>query len=163
MLCSRYVRRGEFIRLKRDMYVLERNWERYGFREFFRLSNVLQVPSYVSFSTALAFHGWTTQQPRNWYESATWRRTSSIDVRGVHFAHRKIQQRLYFGFVKEEGFFVAEPEKALLDAAYLASLGRYALDWNALDSERLDMQRLLDLAKPFPERVLQVIREQCRT
>jgi len=35
VLCSRYVRRGIFIRVKKNFYVLERNWAHYGTREFF--------------------------------------------------------------------------------------------------------------------------------
>ena len=36
VLCSRYVRRGIFIRVKKNFYVLERNWTHYGIREIFQ-------------------------------------------------------------------------------------------------------------------------------
>ena len=66
VLCSRYVRPGTFIRLKKNLYVLERNWERYGKSEFFQICNFFQVPSYVSCMTALAYYGITTQVQRDW-------------------------------------------------------------------------------------------------
>jgi hypothetical protein len=44
---------------------------------------------------------------------------------------------LYQGFKKEKGFFIATPEKMLLDAIYLMSYGRYALDMSAIDPKKL--------------------------
>ncbi|NCO61755.1 hypothetical protein GW871_15125, partial [bacterium] len=61
-----------------------------------------------------------------------------------------------------DSFFIAEAEKALLDAAYLVSLNRYSLDWNSLDTKFLDISRLNDLMTPFPDRVKKIIAERCR-
>ncbi|MCK9196628.1 MAG: hypothetical protein M0P16_06545 [Syntrophales bacterium] len=35
VLCNRYVEKAYFIRLKKNFYVLARNWERYGGEDFF--------------------------------------------------------------------------------------------------------------------------------
>jgi hypothetical protein len=42
------------LRLKRDFYVLAGDWEHYGARRLFQIANRLQVPSYLSLTTALA-------------------------------------------------------------------------------------------------------------
>jgi len=161
VLCSRYVRRGVFIRLKRNFYVLERSWERYGKEEFFQICNFLQVPSYISCMTALAFHGITTQVQQGWYENITPRRSVRIEARGVWFRYHKVQPRHYFGFLRQDGFFIATPEKAFLDAVYLNSLGRYPLDWSSQDLDALDRQKLTALVESFPNQVKVRIRQKC--
>lgn len=59
--CSRYVKRGIIMRLKKDFYILREKWDNLGREEFFKLANFLQVPSYISFMTALSFYEITTQ------------------------------------------------------------------------------------------------------
>jgi hypothetical protein len=159
VLCSRYVRRGLFIRVKRNFYILERNWERYGKRDFFRVCNFLQVPSYVSLMTALCFHGVSTQVQRNWYESVSTRKSFVLETRGVSFRYQKVRPQIYGGFVQDEGVFIATPEKAFLDAVYLNALGRYPLDWASLDLGRLGRAALSALMGPYPERVKTKVRE----
>ena len=51
--CSRYVRSGDLVRIKRNYYMLSERWERRAVEETFRLANILQVPSYISLTTAL--------------------------------------------------------------------------------------------------------------
>jgi predicted transcriptional regulator of viral defense system len=75
VLCSRYTKRGLFVRVKNNFNVLEDNWNRYANEEFFQLANFLQVPSYLSCVSALSFHGVTTQVPRGWYESVSLKRS----------------------------------------------------------------------------------------
>ena len=55
VLCSRYAKRGIFVRLKNNFYVPENSWTRYENDDFFRLANFLQVPSYISCVCALEF------------------------------------------------------------------------------------------------------------
>jgi predicted transcriptional regulator of viral defense system len=163
VLCSRYVKEGDFIRLKKNLYVLDRNWEKFRREDFFRLSNFLQVPSYVSCMTALAFFGITTQVQRDVYESVSTKRSAGLEARGVSFCYRKLQPALYFGFTKQEGFFIAEPEKALLDAAYLNVIGRYPVDWSSLDLEAMDKTRLTEFLGAFPDRLKKGIAKKCGT
>jgi predicted transcriptional regulator of viral defense system len=162
VLCTRNVQRGDFIRLKKDFYILERNWERYGTREFFQVSNFLQVPSYISCMTALAYYGITTQTPRGWYENISQKRSTTMEVRGTVFMYHKIRPTYFFGFAKQDNFFIASREKAFLDAAYLSSLGRYALDWSSLDLDALDKAKIIELMVSFPERVRQKVQKACR-
>ena len=45
---------------------------------------------------------------------------------------------------------IASPEKALLDAFYLISYGRYSLDISALDATKLDRKKIERLSRTFP-------------
>ena len=92
----------------------------------------------------------TTQMQQNFFESVALKRTREIRLPETVFRYSKINDSLYFGFRKESGFFIAEPEKALLDAFYLTSLGRYALDLSALDIDRLDRNLIKNLSGKFP-------------
>jgi hypothetical protein len=161
VLCSRAVKRGDLIRLKKDFYVLAQRWEQYGDPERLVLANFLQTPSYISLMTALSFRGLSTQVQRTWVESMAQRRTVTITAGDVAFLYHKIAPRYYTGFNREDGCFIATAEKALLDAAYLESLGRYSLDWDALDLSRLDRGRLLKLLALFPGRIAAGIRRRC--
>lgn len=162
VLCNRYVQKGVFVRLKKNFYILDRNWERYGAWEFFKIANFLQVPSYISCMTALSFHGVTTQVQRNWYESIALKRSINREVNNVLFSYHKIRPDYYFGFHRREGFFVATPEKALLDSVYLNALGRYPLDWKSLDTKLLDMAQLNKFMEPFPPTVRSRMDRLCK-
>ena len=147
---SRYVRQGFLVRVKRNMYVLKDAWDAAGRSEKFLLVNVGQTPSYISLMTALDYYEITTQVQRDFFESVAVKRTKEIKVEGSVFRYSKIAGNLYFGFKKEKEFFIATPEKALLDAFYLMSYGRYALDISALDSDKLDRNEIMRLSIEFP-------------
>ena len=66
------------------------------------------------------------------------------------YQYTRISSSLYFGFEKQKGFFIATPEKAFLDAMYLASFGRYALDLASIDAGKLDRNKLKQMSKKFP-------------
>ena len=59
---------------------------------------------------------------------------------------------LAFNFIKENNVFIAEPEKAFIDAIYLMSLGRYKLDLSAIEFSRLDKERIKTILKSFPSK-----------
>jgi predicted transcriptional regulator of viral defense system len=161
VLCSRYTRAGIFLRLKKNVYVIRDAWDRFDLVDVLKIANYLQVPSYVSFTTALSFYGITTQVQRNWIECAAAKRSTTIQAGGVTFRYHKLQETLFFGFSRENGLFIAAPEKALLDAAYLEVLGSSAVDRNAVDPEKLDQARLRDLLKAYPNKFIRKMAEIC--
>jgi predicted transcriptional regulator of viral defense system len=147
---SRYVRLGLLVRLKRNIYVSRERWRIANREERFALANLGQTPSYVSLTTALDYHEITTQLQRGFIESVAVKRTKEIPIDGSLFRYTKIGFALYGGFVRREGFFIATPEKAFLDALYLASLGRYALDLAAIDAGKLDPKEIQRLSRIYP-------------
>ena len=155
--CHRYVQRGLLTRLKRDVYILSEKWRNLSKEEIFMLANRLQVPSYISFTTALSFYEITTQIQQNFFESAALVRTKDISVKDRVFKYQKIQPKLYNGFIKESDFFIAVPEKAFLDSIYLMSLGRYRLDVSSLDWKKFNIKTLDKLSRTFPVSVRKMV------
>ncbi|MCX8009518.1 MAG: hypothetical protein N3A61_00050 [Ignavibacteria bacterium] len=61
----RYVRNGLLVRLKKDLYILSDNFKYLKEKDIFRLANMIQVPSYISLTTALSYLNISTQQLQN--------------------------------------------------------------------------------------------------
>ncbi|NCQ29530.1 MAG: hypothetical protein GW802_19215 [Armatimonadetes bacterium] len=163
VLCSRYVRRGLFLRVKKDFYMTARAGGGMASEDRLRVANLLQVPSYISFTTALAFHEVTTQVQRDYVENAAVKRSAQFDIQGTTVSYHKLQSERYFDFRRQEGLFVATKEKAFVDAVYLQSLGRYRLDLDALDLSRLDLARLPTIVAAFPDKTARLVSKLCGT
>lgn len=154
---NRYVKHGLLIRIKRNMYVLTEKWRTLEREEKFILANLLQVPSYISLMTALDYYEISTQMQRDFIESVALKRTKEIEAENSIFTYTKINTNLYKGFKKEEGFFIAVPEKAFLDAFYLMSLGRYSFDIASIDFNKLNRDETFRLIKMFPAKIQKVM------
>ncbi len=162
VLCSRYVKNGLFIRLKNNFYVIEDNYSTASRDYSFRLANFLQVPSYISFMTALSLYEVTSQVQRNFFESASLKRSRQFKTEGRAFSFYKLKKPYYFGFIKKNDIFIATKEKAFLDALYLYSFGKYKIDFSSLDLEKLDKERLKMLLKTFPRKTKNIVKKLCR-
>ena len=156
---SRYVKLGLLIRFKKNVYILREVWEKLSREEKFRLANLGQTPSYISLMTALDYYEITTQVQRDFFESVAIKRTKEIALNGNVFRYSKITKSLYFEFKKEKEFFIATPEKAFLDALYLMSYGRYALDLPALDNDKFDKKKLKNLSSIFPSATQKMLKK----
>ncbi len=152
VLCNRYVKNGSFVRLKRNFYTLNDKWKTLNENDLFFLANMLQVPSYISLSTALSYYQITTQLQQNIIESIAVNRTTKIEIGKQVFSYTKINRQLYFSFVKLDNFFIATKEKAFLDAIYLVSFNKYELDFAAIDFAKLDKKIIKKLVKKYPLR-----------
>jgi len=149
---SRYVKKRLLVRVKKNMYVLREVWSGADRETKFTLANIAQSPSYISLATALDFYETITQMQRDFYESVAVKRTKEIRLNPSVFRYSKVTGMLFFGFKKEKEFFIATPEKALLDSFYLMSYGRYALDIPALDAGKFDPDEIERMSNKFPLR-----------
>ncbi len=147
---NRYVKKGMLVRIKRNIYVLKEKWKILGREEKYVLANLIQVPSYISLMTALGYYEITTQIQRDFIESVAVKRTKDVEVEEAIFNYTKISSGLYFGYKKENVFFIATPEKAFLDALYLKSLGRYSFDMDSIDFSKFDVIEVKRLVKKYP-------------
>ena len=102
----------------------------------------MQVPSYISFATALSYYNIYTQQLRGVIESAALKRSKIFNVNEIGFRFILVKTIFYTGFVTENNFFIAAPEKALADTVYLSSLGKYNLDFNAVDFGKISKSKV---------------------
>jgi predicted transcriptional regulator of viral defense system len=162
VMCSRYVKTGFFVRLKNNFYVLNERWENFNRRDYLAIANILQVPSYISFTTALSVYELTTQVQQNFYENACLRRSLKTSIQGVKFNYYKLKKEYYFDFVKKDGCFMASAEKAFVDAAYLFSFGKYNLDVSSLDLKKLDKKRLKKIITIFPFKTRVMVKQLCK-
>lgn len=159
---SRWCRRGVLHRLKNDFYVYAPDWALRPVEDRFGIAAFLRVPSYVSLQTALGYHGVSTQVQRGIVESVCLRRPSRHRAGAIEFRFHKTRPALFGGFTREDGFFIATPEKALVDAVHLALWGSYALDSAALSVRRLDRRKLLAALRPYPRQTVAAVRSLCR-
>jgi len=150
VVASRYVKAGILIRLKRNLYILQENWYGISSEQKFTFANLIQTPSYISLMTALDYYEISTQMQQDFLESIAIKRTKSVEISGTFFNYTKIARKLYFGFVRKRGFFIAEPEKAFLDAVYLMSIGRYKLDLSSINFEKFNPEKIIKMAQNFP-------------
>lgn len=156
---SRKAKSGELIRIRRNLYILRDQWKRLRQEELFQIANVIQTPSYVSFGSALSYFGVTTQWIASGVESVNPVRTRAFDVQGTLFRYFFCRPDFYFGYIKENGFFIAEPEKALLDTLYFISLGRYAVDRSALDLRSIQWRKVERWSRRYPPRFQNFLKE----
>ena len=155
---TRYVRTGLLIRLKRNCYMLRDSWSRLEPEQKFTVASLLQTPSYISLMTALTYYEITTQVQQDFIESAALQRTRTFNIESTAFAFTKLQPNLFHHFSRVKNFFIAAPEKALLDALYLQGMGKYRLDVSSLDIKKIDRKNLEALADFFPEKVKHLCR-----
>jgi predicted transcriptional regulator of viral defense system len=123
--------------------------------------NTLVYPSYLSFESALSRYGILSQVPYT-LTFATPRRSRHLTLGETSVQFHQVKGDLFFGYTLVDGLYVAEPEKALLDQAYLASRGLAELTWEELDLAALDQGRLRDYAGRFPPAVRARIRAGLR-
>ncbi len=161
--CSRYAKAGLIIRIKRNCYILRERWAVLSDDERFSIANLLEVPSYVSLTTALVYYDISTQLQHDFVESVSTRRTKSILAKGRQFTYSKIKQKYYNNFLKKNIFFIATPEKAFVDALYLMALNKYSLDISAIDVYKLNKAKVTKLIKQYPGKVKKIWSKICRS
>ncbi|MGB9628928.1 MAG: type IV toxin-antitoxin system AbiEi family antitoxin domain-containing protein [Thermodesulfobacteriota bacterium] len=162
VLCVRYTKKGLFTRLKKNFYVLKERWQQNSYVDLYRISNILQVPSYISMMTALSFYEVTTQVQRDFFEAMSIKKTVKYEIESISFKFYKIKKSLYFDFIKMDDFFIATKEKAFMDAIYLYSFGKYTFDLDSIDLKKLDFERLSELLEKFPEETKKIVKRICK-
>lgn len=139
---NRYCKSGLLIRVKRNLYITESKFKELNESDLFQIANFIEVPSYISLSTALSYFDITTQQLQNVIESISLKRTKFLFVKNIEFKFYKVKKSFYSGFGNSENFFIAQPEKAFADSVYLTSLGKYSIDFEAINFKKLNMSQI---------------------
>lgn len=142
---NRYVKNSYLIRLKNNLYILSDKFNSLTETELFKIANLIQVPSYISFTTALSYYDITSQQLQGVIESAALKRSKSIEVKNYRFDYILLKKEFYNNFILTNNFFTATPEKALADIIYLSSMNRYQCDFEAINFKKIDRKIVADL------------------
>jgi len=138
LFLARAVAKNRLVRLERGKYALQDLTP-------FELADGFGI-GYVSFLSALSFHGLTTQVPRT-VQLACRTYHPEVIVGEARFVFVKLASNRFFGFKRYGNATVAEPEKAVLDGLYLPQ--RLAASEVARVVAELDSSRLLDYAERF--------------
>ncbi len=150
-----WVKQGYLIILKRGIYILDESLRKYPLSMGF-IANFLVSPSYLSTEYALSYYDLIPEKTTV-YTSITTKKTSIFKTQIGVFEYRSVKSALFFGFIKKteagSSYFIAYPEKALLDFFYL---NRYKIknhneafelyrfqNLNALNLKRFDTFRLM--------------------
>lgn len=141
---NRLVKSGILIRLAKNIYS--------PFTESVdikKIASEIYFPAYLSFEQALSQYGILSQIPYT-QTFATTRPTKKMVIADVTIEFSHIKKELFFGFTLENGKYIADREKALLDELYMVSMGKRSINLAELDFRDIDKDKLAEYAKKFP-------------
>lgn len=133
---SRLVKQGRLVKLARGWYTADIaavNLEQFA--------PDLYPGSYLSFESVLAAQGILSQQPMA-ITCATRRQRKTVTVGGRDIIYRHLQPKMFWGYRRVGQVSEAEPEKALLDLAYLSLRGYAKFDAEEMHLDLLDKKKL---------------------
>ena len=143
----RWQKRGKIIKLKRNVYILNEN-DRYMHPSRHFISYEMYKPSYVSLAYALSYYGIIPEKVADITCITTKKTAYFKNVYGT-FVYQHIKENCYTGFIQQTDeaqlpFFMALPEKAVVDFVYL-NLHRFTDDYERIlrDSFRFQNIHLL--------------------
>lgn len=112
----------------------------------FEIANCIYTPSYISLESALNYYGILSQFPYT-ITSAAAKKTRRFEVKGKEYEYTQISKKLFWGMRKEKEFLIATPEKALLDAIYLAAKGARRFDFKEFDYSKINRSKFRKLSR----------------
>lgn len=141
---SRLTKSGVLVRLSRGIYqlsILEVDVK--------KIANQLYYPSYLSFESALSLYGILSQIPYT-QTFAALKKSKKMTLYDTEVEFTQLKEELFFGYKLEQGIYIAEPEKALLDQLYLVSRGKRNISVEELDFKNINKARFIEYAARFP-------------
>ncbi len=155
----RWTNQGKLIRLKQGLYIFSQSRSKTNLNEF-TISHLLYQPSYVSLESVLNNYGIIPDIP--WETTAiNPLTTKKFQTPLGNYSFSKIHQSLFFGYRfyadvrTDDRYYLAEPEKALLDFIYVRKIS----DLNSIriTKEYLDKKLLKRFSLSFPKRIQKII------
>lgn len=107
-------RKGFISRIKRNTYALKEQIS----TNPFQVATSAVKPSYLSFWSALSFHGFTDQQV-SVIQLVSTKQQNEFELKNHSVKITTFKPERFFGYKKSNGFTIAEKEKALVDSLYL--------------------------------------------
>lgn len=142
---SRWCKQGVFIRLTKGIY------SPYNTKiEVNKVANQIYYPSYLSFESALSYYGILSQIPYT-LTFATQKKSKKLVLKDTQIEYTQLANRLFFGYILEDGIYIATPEKALMDTIYLVSKGKRTLTVDELYLKNIDKEKFKEISSKFPK------------
>ena len=123
-----------------------------------QLACEIYAPSYISFESALVAHNILSQQVLH-LTLATTKQARPINILDTILNYHHLKEKLFWGYCQQTKAWLAEPEKALLDLAYLSLNGYAHFDPSEMNLNLLDQTKLKKYLARFENKKLdQLIR-----
>lgn len=150
MFLSRAVKKGLIYRINRGNYI---NSFLYGFPALEEVGCFLKPPAYISCEWALNYHGISLQSPMVCTVvtlSTSVGKKRDIRYQGITIEFSRIAPALFFGFTYQDRFYMASPEKAILDTLYYRGTIPAR---DELELDNVDFNLLSKMANRYPSSV----------
>lgn len=158
-IIKRAIRKGYLIPIRRDLYLIK-NAKR-ALLNSFEIATIIYGPSYVSFESALSYHGWIPEAVRT-TTCASVKRAKEFETPLGIFSYEHIPIKAFsFGVEQHQQdaltLFIASPVKALADIVYARKR-----TWNSINAlsedlrieiesfQNLDRKLLVELIENYP-------------
>lgn len=153
---NRYIKSDIFVKVKKGLYFLKTKPPL-----DFEIANIVYQPSYISFESALSYHGII---PETIYGmiSATPSKSKEIKIGNIQFSYKRIKKECYLGYrpqkINDNIVLIAEPEKALADFLYFVALRKRRLSYERIKLEKINKKKLINYARCFKnKKILELI------
>jgi predicted transcriptional regulator of viral defense system len=150
-IIKRAIHKGYLIPIRRDLYLIK-NASR-ALLNTFEISTIIYGPSYVSFESALSYHGWIPEAVRT-TTCASVKRAKEFETPMGIFSYEHIPIEAFsFGVEQHKQdsitLFIASPVKALADIVYARKR-----TWNSISDLSEDLRIEIDSFQNYDKIVL---------
>jgi predicted transcriptional regulator of viral defense system len=165
-------KQGLVLRLKRGLYILNEEDRRINPSRLF-IASQLFCPSYISTEYALSFYGLIPEKVED-VTSVTTKKTLVLRNSLGIFRYQHIKTACFIGFKQNEDennlpFFIAEPEKAVVDFLYLnlsnfkeSDKDIFELSYRFQNTQDLSKKKLKDFSHLFnSKKLIKVVNSFC--
>ncbi len=148
---SRAIKNGELFKLTKGWYTND--------IDSISVKNLavnIYSPSYISFQSALNYYNILSQQTMA-LTLATTKRKNEINIADNLIIYHHLNNNLFWGYIKQDNYLLAEAEKAFLDLAYLSLNGYAHFDPSEMNLELLDKKKINNYLKKFNNKKLNIL------
>ncbi len=148
---SNWTAKDYLIKLNKNLYTLNDEDRKAKFSNFF-IANQIYKPSYISLESALSFYGFIPERIDSIISVST-KKTQRFKNKLGSFIYHSLKPTMFDDFIQQQdeygnNFFIASPEKALIDFLYFRTRGIIIKDKNIFDlSYRLQHLDTIDIEK----------------
>ena len=150
-LVNRAIKTKELSRFQRGLYTLDDRFRDYPCRPFI-LAQALEPGSYISFETALAYHGWIPEAVYTTASVVSHRKSRKFKHKKMgifNFQPIAVKRKHLLELVNrhqtnEQTMLIAKPCRALMDLICLRKLSWKGMDW-LLEGLRIDPELLASI------------------
>ncbi len=144
-LIKRAIAAGDILKLRRGLYCLAPKYQQHRI-DTYAISQHLYGPSYISFESALSYHGWIPEAVYTCTNACMKPSKELTTPLGMFSYKRVLQKTLYLGVEQcrdQQGnqFFMASPAKALADYVYIHK-PNWKTIYDVINSLRIDIEDL---------------------